>query len=147
MPLDRSIHKTININAPTSKVWTTLTYPDLITQWISDEGTITVTSDWKVGSPILYGGTWNGYEHKDKGTILKFEPESVFQYNYWSKISQLPDIPENYLVIEFTLSSNGTHTLLTLTQHNFATETIYAHWNFYWMVALDKIRKLAEKGD
>jgi len=36
-------------------------------------------------------------------------------------------------------------TMLTLTQSNFITYEIYAHWNFYWTVTLDIIQKLLEK--
>jgi uncharacterized protein YndB with AHSA1/START domain len=98
------IHKTITINAPTYKVWAALTTPELIRQWQTDDGGVEVLSDFKVGSPIRFEGRWHtGVVYKDKGTILKFEPEKVFQYTYWSEISHLPDTPENYIVIEFTL--------------------------------------------
>jgi hypothetical protein len=39
----------------------------------------------------------------------------------------------------------GNKTLLTLLQSNCRTYEIYAHWNFYWMVTLDILKKLLEK--
>ena len=72
------VRKEIPINAPISKVWNVITNPLLITQWLSD-AEMSVTSDWKVGNPILFEGTWNNMDHTAKGTILKFENEKVFQ--------------------------------------------------------------------
>jgi uncharacterized protein YndB with AHSA1/START domain len=136
--------KEIRINASVSKVWDALTNPEVIKLWLWEDGLI-VTSDWKVGSPIIFSGKYNDYNYKDKGTILKLEKEKVFQYNYWGKLSQLADIPENYTVIEFVLTPGENKTILTLTQSNCVTYEIYAHWNFYWMVTLDILRKLLEK--
>jgi uncharacterized protein YndB with AHSA1/START domain len=48
---------TITIHAPTSKVWEALTKPEIIKQYLF--GT-TVTTDWRVGSPITYEGIWEG---------------------------------------------------------------------------------------
>ena len=47
----------ITINAPKSKVWDALTKPELIKQYLF--GT-EVTTDWQVGSPIIYKGIWEG---------------------------------------------------------------------------------------
>ena len=144
MEFDRTINKAVEINAPVSKVWDALTNPELIKLWLWEDSLI-VTSDWKVGSPIIFSGKYNGVSYEDKGTILKFEKEKVFQYNYWGKLSSLADMPENYTVIEFTLIPQGNKTILTLVQSNFVTEVSYAHWNFYWVVTLDVLRKLLEK--
>jgi len=88
MAIDKILSKSIHINASPAKVWDALTNPDIIKQWLF--GT-TVISDWNVGSELLFTGTWQGTEYKDKGTILQFEKEKVFQYNYWSGFSGLPD--------------------------------------------------------
>lgn len=50
MSFDKTIHKTIEINASVSKVWDALINPEVIKLWMW-EG-VNVTSDWKVGSPI-----------------------------------------------------------------------------------------------
>jgi hypothetical protein len=83
--------------------------------------------------------------YEDKGNILKFEPEKLFSYNYWSKLSSLADEPGNYSVIEFRLSPVGNQTELTLTQSNFKLDTMYRHFNFYWTVTLDRLKKTIEK--
>jgi uncharacterized protein YndB with AHSA1/START domain len=55
------LKKTVNIHAPAGKVWETLTRPELIKQWLYGTNTI---SDWKVGSPIIFTGNWQGVEYK-----------------------------------------------------------------------------------
>ena len=143
MPFPHPIQKSITINTPTSKVWDVLTNAELIKEWLSEEG-ITVNTNWEVGSPIIYNGTWHGIDYNDKGTVLKFEPEKVLQYNNWSCLSQLPDESENYSVMEFQLSENGDETILTLTHSNIVTEVMQQHYNFYWEVTLGIIKKMAE---
>ena len=142
MASDKILIKTISIKASTSKVWNTLTNPDLIKEWLF--GT-KVISDWKVGSQILFTGNWQGTDYLDKGTILKFNIEKNFQYNYWSSFSGLPDSPENYSVITFELTPENQDTMLTLTQSNFATETMYEHSNKNWDATLNFMKNLIEK--
>ena len=139
-----TINKSITINAPAQKVWAILTTPELIKKWQTDDGGYEVISDFKVGSPIRFEGKHLGVFYKDKGVVLKFEPEKVFQYSYWNEISHLPDIPENYVVIEFKLHPEKGATLLELTVSNCPEGTIYAHWNFYWSTTLHVIKRLVE---
>ena len=143
MATTKILNKTININAPTSKVWHALTNPDVIKEWLF--GT-KVISDWKVGSQILFTGNWQGTDYADKGTILKFDIEKVFQYNYWSGFSGLTDSPENYSVITFELTQNGNTTILTLTQQSdFANETMIEHSEKNWDTTLDLLKKIIER--
>jgi uncharacterized protein YndB with AHSA1/START domain len=142
MATELTLKKSININATTSEVWNTLTNPELIKEWLF--GT-KVISDWKVGTSILFTGNWQGTDYADKGTILKFEIEKIFQYSYWSGFSGLPYMPENYSVITFLLTPNDTATILTLTQSNFATETAYEHSNKNWDATLERMKKIIER--
>ena len=136
------LRKTISIKAPASKVWEALTTPEWIKKYLFGTQTI---SDWKVGSPIIFTGTWEGKEYQDKGTILKFEMEKVFQYNYWSSFSSLPDLPENYAVLTFELSPHGNTTELLLTQDNIANETALEHSSKNWDGVLGGMKELLEK--
>ena len=144
MTYSKSVNRTITINAPPSTVWEALTNPEMAKEWLSPEKTSTVTSEWQVGSPIIFEGTWDRRRYLDRGTILQFDPEKTFEYNMWSKLARLPDTPENYTVVRFTLTPNQTGTTLTLSHTNFQTEAIYGHANFYWATALDRLRKLLE---
>ena len=136
------LRKTLSIKAPAPKVWEALTSPELIKQYLF--GT-KVISDWKVGSPIRFTGTWEGKEYEDKGTILKFEKGKIFQYNYWSSFSSLPDVPEHYAVLTFELSSHGGTTELSLTQDNISDDAALEHSSKNWDGVLGAMKKLIEK--
>jgi uncharacterized protein YndB with AHSA1/START domain len=142
MATDKVFIKTVHVNATATKVWDALTNPDVIKQWLFGTNVI---SDWKVGSPILFTGTWQGTEYKDKGTILQFEIEKVFQYNYWSGFSGLPDRIENYSIITFELAPAPNGTQLTLTHSNFPTEELYEHTAKNWETTLDLLKSIIEK--
>jgi uncharacterized protein YndB with AHSA1/START domain len=147
MTYSKIVNRTININAPPSAVWQALTNPELVKEWRSPDKTSTVTSEWKVGGPILFEGTWDRRKYLDRGTILQLDPEKTFQYRIWSKLSRLPDTSDNYTVVGFELTPNANGTTLTLTHTNFQSYEIYGHANFYWVTALDRLRKLLENRD
>jgi uncharacterized protein YndB with AHSA1/START domain len=142
--MEKTINKTISINATPAIVWATLTNPELMRFWIA-ASRVNVVSDWKIGAPILFQGSLHGVQFENKGTILRFETEKVFEYNYWSALSRHADKPENYTVIHFRLTRQGDTTSLDLTQSNFAAETSYDHFNFYWNSAIVLIKRLSEQ--
>jgi uncharacterized protein YndB with AHSA1/START domain len=142
-PSDKTVQKTVGINAPVSRVWETITTPELIREWLSDTP-IDVVSNWREGSEMIFKGTWHNRAYEDKGVIQAYEPEKLFRYSFWSHMSQIADIPENYSVIEFRLEPEGDHTDLTLTQSNFVSDTIYRHSNYYWTLTLDRLKKTIE---
>ena len=132
---------TITINAPTSRVWDALTQPDLIKQYLF--GT-QVTTDWRVGSPITYEGIWEGKAYKDKGEILQVEPGKLLVSTFWSALSGVPDVPENYQTIRYELSAEGSGTRLTITQDNNATQEDANHSAQNWNTVLDGMKKILE---
>ena len=132
---------TTTINAPTSKVWDALTKPDLIKQYLY--GT-EVTTDWQVGSPIIYKGVWEGRAYEDKGIVLQREPGKVLVSSFWSSLSGLPDAPENYKTVHYELSPEGDKTRLTITQDNNDSPDEAKHSQQNWQMVLDGIKKLLE---
>lgn len=131
----------IMIAAPASKVWDALTKPSLIKQYLF--GT-EVTTDWKVGSPITYRGNWQGKSYEDKGKVLEFSPNKVLVSTFWSSLSGLPDIPENYKIVRYELSSKDTGTILTITQDNNNSQEEANHSEQNWKMVLEGIKKLLE---
>jgi uncharacterized protein YndB with AHSA1/START domain len=125
----------ISIHAPAAKVWEALTKPELIKQYLF--GT-EVTTDWQVGSPITYKGEWKGKAYKDKGKVLQIEPEKLLVSTFWSSLSGLPDVPENYKTVTYKLSAKGGITRLTLTQDNNDTEEEANHSKANWNMVLGK---------
>ncbi len=135
------IKKEVNFNVPKSKVWEALTQPEKIKEYLF--GT-SVISEWKTGSTIVFTGSWEGKEYRDKGTILKFEPEETFQYDYWSNFSGLPDVPENYIILTFKLEDNEDGCNLIFTQENSITKMQYEHSEANWDSVFEKIKELLE---
>lgn len=132
----------ITIKAPASKVWEALTNPAMVKQYLF--GT-EMTTDWKVGSSITYKGVWEGKAYEDKGKVLEFEPEKKIVSTYWSGMSGLPDVPENYNKVTYALSPAGNDTNLEITQDNCKTEEGRDHSQKNWMMVLDLIKKMLEK--
>ena len=136
----QQIEKSVSIQAAPSRVWEYLTNPDLMKQWMGDsEMNIEIISDWRVSSPI----TIKGFHHEqfeNKGTILQLEPETIFQYNFLSSLSNLADEPNNYTIITFTLTPKEGQTQLTVEATTFPTEAIYKHLEFYWNGTIEIIK-------
>ncbi|GAB4027610.1 SRPBCC family protein [Spirosoma gilvum] len=137
------IARTIQIDAPITAVWDSLTKPDLIKLWIW-ESDVAVYTDWRVGSPIRIQGNFHGLGFENKGTVLHYVPERSLQYSYWSTLSEIADVPENYSVIEFSLDEHNDQTNLTFRQSQFATYAIFKHFEFYWGTTLYILKQLLE---
>jgi uncharacterized protein YndB with AHSA1/START domain len=129
------------INAPASKVWEAITKPELIKRYLFDTD---VVSDWKVGSPIVYKGEWQGKPYEDKGQILEFKPGKSLVSTHWSPMSGVPDLPENYHKVSYQLSEKDGKTDVTLLQDNNASEEENAHSEANWKTVLDGLKKLVE---
>ena len=132
---------TTTINAPVSKVWQALVNPEIIKQYLFNTEVI---SDWKVGSPITYRGEWEGKPFEDKGEILAMEPEKLLKSTHWSPLSGVPDSPENYHTVTYTLSNKSKNVEVTITQDNNATEEEKTHSEKNWQTVLKGMKDLLE---
>jgi len=125
---DLVVSQSITVDAPVEKVWTALTEPALIAEYLF--GTETVT-DWKPGSEIIFQGTYGDnkeFSYRDKGVILQFDPYKIISYSYWSGFSGQEDIPENYSTVTYTVDAIDKKTSrFTWTQRGFANEEGYQH--------------------
>lgn len=138
-------NKVVDIKAPTSQVWQTLTTPELMKKWMMQDIEFQVLTDWIVGSPMIIRGVMNGKQFENRGVVLQFEPEKTLAYSHSSSISRLPDQLESYTVIKFDLQPIENQTRLALTISNFPTESIYKHLVFYWNVTLEILKKMIEE--
>ena len=132
---------TIVINAPASKVWDALIKPELIKQYLF--GT-EVKTDWQVGSPIAYKGEWEGKAYEDKGKVLQIEKEKLLVSTFWSSLSVLADIPENYKTVRYELSAENNGTRLTITQDNNNSQEEANNSAQNWKAVLAEMKKLIE---
>ena len=132
----------IEINVDVSKVWNALIDPELIKLYLF--GTEAV-SDWKVGSYIIFRGSWEGKFYEDKGLILKSETNKIFEYAYWTAFSSLEDKIENYVDITYELVGKGLSTLLTVYQGGVANEEMVTGVSENWNVVLQGLKKIVEE--
>jgi uncharacterized protein YndB with AHSA1/START domain len=130
----------IVIEARAEKVWKALTDPAQIKRYLYGTEAI---SDWKVGSPIVYKGLWEGRPYEDKGRILEIEPGRLFRSSYWSAFSGLPDEPANYNTVTYELAA-GESTTLSVTQDNIPSEEGRAQAEGNWRMVLQAIKELLE---
>jgi len=135
------VKKEIEINADLSMVWNALINPKLIKQYLFCTEAI---SEWKIGSPIIFRGEWEGNIYEDKGLISKLETNKVFQYAFWSPISGLEDKLENYANITYELLEKGEDTLLSVTQDNIKTEEIFNRTCENWEGILKVLKETVE---
>ena len=128
------------INAPLEKVWEALTNPEIVKQYFF--GTELIT-DWKVGSPIIFQGEWEGQTYKDKGEILEYEHNKKLAYSYLSNWSGKEDLPENYLWVCYEVKPDGANTELTTHQSNYDEERAQ-HSEGNWASLVDAMKKVIE---
>jgi uncharacterized protein YndB with AHSA1/START domain len=139
---------TIDIQAPRSEVWRSLTDPGRIKEYYLGAE---VQTDWQVGSPIAFKGEWDGKAYEDKGEVLVVEPERKLAYSHWSALSGKPDSPENYHVVEVTLDERDGKTRVTLHQSNLAggaTDEDRAnreHYEKNWKQMLRGLKQVTER--
>jgi uncharacterized protein YndB with AHSA1/START domain len=138
---------TITINADTAKVWAALTDLEIMERWLGEpEMKIQVQTDWKINEAISIRG-FHHVAFENKGTVLQYDKEKKLSYSHLSSISRLPDKPENYSVLDFTLSPIGRYTQLTLHISRFPTESIRKHLEFYWRTTIVTMKKTAEESN
>lgn len=132
----------IDINAPVKKVWDVLTRPELIKEYMFGSE---VTSDSKKGGSITFRGEWEGKPYEDKGIILAIEPPTLFQYSYWSPWLGIPDTPENYATVTYSLSEKNNKVVLAITQDKIETEESKRKMEENWLAMLQNIKEKLEK--
>jgi uncharacterized protein YndB with AHSA1/START domain len=144
--VDTSLQLSLFIESDSGQVWDLLTRPALMTKWMGDpEMQITITTDWKVNSPISIEG-FHHLPFTNNGMVLEFVEQRKLTYSHLSSLSKLPDLKENYTIFSFTVSAENNGTLLQIGISNFPTDTIYHHLKFYWTTTIHKIKQMAEKG-
>ena len=130
-----------SVHAPAEAVWKALVDPELIKQYMFGSD---VTSDWTVGSTIVYAGEYEGKKYEDHGVILDLHPGELLRSTHFSPLSGKQDIPENYHTLTWSLESDGEKTTLTLTQDNNESEDAAKHSEDNWKAVLKGLKKVVE---
>lgn len=132
---------TIHVDAPRTRLWTALTDPRDIRAYMF--GTEIVT-EWKVGGPIVWKGTWQGKSYEDKGELLAFEPGRLLRYSHFSPLAGKPDTPENRHVVTVRLEDEAGGTRVTLEQDHNADEEALRHSEKNWKAMLEGLKRHVE---
>jgi uncharacterized protein YndB with AHSA1/START domain len=132
------------IEARKHDVWKALTTPELIKQWFFGVDTET---DWRVGSPLVHRGTWQGKPYEDKGEIEQFDAPHRLVHTHWSAMSGQPDEPANYQRVAWDLSERDGVTTLTVTEENLPTEQAKTISEQAWGTVLGNLKDTLEQPD
>ena len=144
------VKNSIIINADAAKVWDVLVNPEQTKKYMFGCET---DSDWKLGSSLLWKGT---YQNKEmvfvKGYILELVPNRLLKYSVIDPNAAYADIPENYLSVEYRLEKQNGRTMLTVIQDGFEIaaqgrkrfEETYNNGEG-WNPILVQIKKIAEE--
>jgi uncharacterized protein YndB with AHSA1/START domain len=105
------------------------------------------------GSPLVWKGNFNGVELiAVKGTVTGIRPGQFLAYTTIDPNSTtIPDVPENYVTVTYTLTETGGRTLFEVTQGDFTgvADGERRYRETYnngegWMPILVQIKALAE---
>lgn len=142
--MDKSItaDASVDIHAPAARVWDALLRPELIAKYFFGSQIVT---DWKVGSPIVYKGTYQGKSFEDKGQVVEVKPEKSLVVTHWSPLSGVPDIPENYHTVRYELAPENGNTRVTIRQDNNANEQERQESAKLWKTVLENMKKMLEE--
>ena len=115
---ENSIEKSIELNAPVSRVWQALTDHRQFGEWFR----VHLDAPFQSGQPSTGHITHPGYEHvKWQVQVQKIEPEHTFSFT-WHPYAIDPAVDyshETPTLVEFTLSPTPTGTLLRLVESGF----------------------------
>ena len=144
MPTNPTARVTKTIDAPADAIWNALTSRSALKSFFFGAD---VDTDWQIGHPIRFKGTFKGKAYEDKGEIRRFEPAKHLSFSHWSALSGLPDAPENYHLVSFDLDPRDRSTEVTLTQSNLSgtvTSSDIEHREEYeknWRAVLDGLAR------
>jgi len=139
---DHVARASVTVDAAPAKVWNALVDPETIREYMMGAN---VVSEWEEGNSIVWEGEYEGKAYKDKGTILRKDPERLLQYTHFSPLSGQEDRPENYHTVTIQLSPEGSQTTVALTQDNNDTDEARSHSEQNWKAMLDGLKKIVEK--
>jgi uncharacterized protein YndB with AHSA1/START domain len=112
------IHNQIDIQATPAAVWDALVNPDKTKVYMFGCAAL---SDWQVGSPLIWEGTWEGSTMAFvKGHVTHFDLEKRLDYTVIDPNGTLPDLPENYLTVSYVLASIDGGTRFSVSQGDYS---------------------------
>ena len=143
------VDKTIEINAPASKVWDVLTNREHTSQWapeFSGGAPFHIESDWKPGSAVLWKDQ-NGNVIVE-GNVTALEPNKFLRFTVFDVRGEKPPVTDED-GITYELTEQNGKTLLRISQGDFSTMAEGEKYRDLsaeiWDRVLLKVKALAEK--
>ena len=143
------VNKTIEINAPASKVWNALTRREFTDQWAPEftgGAEFHIDSDWKLGSPVVW--TKQDGNVIVQGNVTALEPEKFLRFTVFDVRGEKPPVTEED-GITYELTKQDGKTLLKISQGDFSTmaegEKYRDLSTEIWDRVLLKVKGLAEE--
>ena len=143
------VEKTIEINAPASKVWNALTRREYTDRWaleFTGGAEFHIESDWKLGSPVL----WTGQDGSVivQGNVTALEPQKFLRFTVFDVRGEKPPVTEED-GITYELTEQDGKTLLRISQGDFSAMAEGEKYRNLsaeiWDRVLPKVKALAEK--
>jgi uncharacterized protein YndB with AHSA1/START domain len=124
--------------------------PDRIWQALTDAGALKrcffgadVRTDWQIGHPITFRGSYQGNPYEDHGVLKAFEPCRTLSFTHWSPLSGKPDTPEHRHTVTIRLEARGSATQVTLVQENLDGASA-EHLRKNWSAVLEGLSSVTE---
>lgn len=112
------IRNQIDIHADVAAVWDALVDPDKTKVYMFGCAAL---SDWKLDSPLLWEGTWEGVTAVFvKGVVTHIDAGKRLDYTVFDPNGTLPDVPENYLTVSYTLEPIPGGTRFSVSQGDYS---------------------------
>lgn len=136
------IKKSVTLNAPIDKVWDVLTNPELTPKYMYG---CALVSNWNVGDKINW--ELNG-KVVVTGEIIKIVPGKHLHFTTFDPSMGLGDTSPNYIHVTYTLSANGSETVLEITQGDYqgAENAVQRYEDSVkgWDLVINDLKKVAE---
>jgi uncharacterized protein YndB with AHSA1/START domain len=134
----------IQIDASPTRVWSALTDPAEIEQYMFGSEVVT---DWEPGNRIVWRGEYEGKSYEDHGEILEYEPERRLVMTHFSPLAGEEDVPENYHVLAYDIAESDGETRVSLTQDNNASPEAAEHSRANWEKMLAGLKSVVERSE
>lgn len=122
-------------------VWESMMMPELMPRWL---GGFRMVCDWQVGGPFAIKGILNRKSYQELGTLLAYEPGQRLQYEHWSRLWRIPNLPENRGIQTLELIPEGAGSLLKLRHELPEVQALPEHSRFFWRGALYQLLRVVE---
>ena len=136
-------HASVTINAPRAKVWAALVNPETIMQYMP---VTSVVSEWEEGSPIVWTSEFQGKRFEVKGTVLRFEPERLLEYDHSLPIVRTSGVAHSreHRRVTIELGAFDAQTHVAVTEQGNKNKREFEHSEGSWRMVLYGLKALLE---